>query len=68
MTVRLFDTIAESKLPPSYAENPVVTGSREPVMPCNLRVGGAPCESVDSAVGFWMANVITGARHIVALE
>ena len=33
LTVRLLDAIAENTLPPSCAENPVVTGSHEPVIP-----------------------------------
>ena len=58
--------INEGAFPPSYDDHPVVVASTRPVVPIALFVDGVPYSHVDSIIGFWIINMLTGRRHLVA--
>ena len=63
------DAINDNALPRQYFEHPVVRehGSLEdPVLPFSLFVDGVPYSQLDSVVGFWLVNMITGGRTLLA--
>ena len=54
------------ELPDGYYDHPVVIehGAREAVLPLGLFVDAVPYSHVDSTIGFWLINLITGERHL----
>eukprot|EP00969_Alexandrium_andersonii_P336303 14865322-Alexandrium_andersonii.AAC.1 len=67
---RLRETLAEDKLPRAYHENPVVTeatAAGEAVVPLQLYMDGVPYSGVDSVVGLWLVNMISGSRRVIGL-
>ena len=62
---RLRETITENMLPPSYYDHPVVeTNPEELVVPVGLYMDGLPYSLVDSVLGVWFINMVTGMRHV----
>ena len=61
------ELVMGDQLPPSYHNHPVVVGSPEPPIPYALYSDAVPYSKVDSAIGFWLCNIVTGSRHIVAI-
>ena len=57
------------ELPPAYWTHPVVRGARddELVMPFALFVDGVGYSLVDAVIGFWLVNLISGARFLFAV-
>ena len=64
---RLRTAVQNRDLPPAYYDNPVVRASAEPVMPWGLYLDALPYSICDAVVGVWLINLITKARHIVAV-
>ena len=54
-------------LPKSYTEHDVVKSSATPVAPIGLYLDGVPFLKKDSVLGFWLYNVLTQRRHLIAV-
>ena len=65
--VKLHEAVHNKTLPPSYDDHPVVTSSDELVVPVGIYMDSLPYSLVDSVLGVWLINYITGARHILML-
>ena len=66
--VRLQEAIERGALPPAYFSHPVVRGSpAELVTPWSIYMDSVAYSLVDSVLGVWFYNVITGHRMLVAL-
>ena len=65
---RLKEAIDSDGLPPLYFTNPSVTSAPvgEPGFPTALYIDGVPYSDTDSVVGFWIVDVLTEARCLVA--
>ena len=67
---RLREAVEQRALPPAYFDHPLVHehGSADnPVRPLAVFVDGVPYSITDSLVGFWVQDVISGARCLTAL-
>lgn len=65
--VKLTEAIDQNELPPTYFNNPIVQSSDEAVMPWGLYMDSVPYSLVDSVLGCWLINIITGARIMLCL-
>ena len=65
------DLLAEAKakgsLPPCYDHHPVVRSSPAPVLPFALYMDGLQYSLVDTVIGIWLVNLLTGARQVIGL-
>ena len=59
------DAIDNGLFPPCYDTNPIVQASTAPVVPVAVFVDAVPYSNVDSLIGFWVLNVLTGVRHLI---
>ena len=69
LLTRLREAREGGDLPPCYADHPVVRrfdAPDDPVLPLCMFIDGAPYSQVDSVVGVWVENYITGRRYLVA--
>ena len=64
---RLEEAIRDKELPPSYFSNPVVQNSDTLVMPWGFYMDAIPYSLVDSAIGCWLINLISGVRELVCI-
>ena len=66
--LRLQEAIEARDLPQSYFDHPLVRDKAEDedILPVSLFVDGVPYSKVDSLVGFWLCNEITGQRVLLA--
>ena len=65
MRTALVNAVSSRQLPPAYFENPVVREHgdvQSPVVPLAIFADGVPYSHLDSVVGFWAMNIITGGR------
>ena len=53
--------------PSLYWQHPVVRESPEPVVPLALYLDGVPTTNRDGAIGFWVYNLVTFKRTLVAV-
>ena len=67
MVQRVADARDAQDLPPCYDTHPVVQRSALPVIPFALYMDGLPYSLVDSVLGIWLINLLTGARQMVAM-
>ena len=67
-TVKLLEALASNELPPAYHEHPlVVAHTDELIMPWGLYMDSVPHSLVDSVLGVWLINLITGWRSMLCL-
>jgi hypothetical protein len=58
--------IEERRFPPIYDTHPIVVEyADELVLPISIFIDGVPYSHVDSVIGFWAINMLTGRRHLV---
>ena len=57
--------IDNGSLPECYDTHPIVTSSAAPVAPTALFIDATPYSNVDSLIGFWVVNLLSGHRHLV---
>ena len=64
---KLQRAIDTRSLPDCYYEHPIVQahGDSEPVLPVAIFVDGVPYSNTDSVIGWWLENLITGARYFL---
>ena len=67
LTLRTREAVEQGKLPPVYYSNPVVTGTSDLVVPLSLYIDAVPYTKLDSVIGVWLINVVSGVRHMVGL-
>eukprot|EP00969_Alexandrium_andersonii_P153658 6794654-Alexandrium_andersonii.AAC.1 len=65
--LKLQEQVDEGLLPPAYAEHPVVREADSPVVPLAVYMDGVAYSQTDSAVGIWLVNLVSNARHMVGL-
>ena len=67
-SVKLREAIDSGGLPPSYDDNPVVLSNPdEMVAPFGVYMDSLPYSLVDSVLGVWLVNLVTGARHLMLM-
>ena len=68
LDAELEELIENDEMPPCYTQNPVVQahGHSEHVLPVGVFVDGVPYSHVDGCIGWWIVNLITGARLLFA--
>ena len=61
--------IADRALPPAYFQNVVVAeaGPAASVFPLGLYMDGVPLTRHDGLLGFWIYNILSGSRKLVAV-
>ena len=61
--------LAEDRLPSSYLLHPVVAGADESevVLPYGRYLDKVPFQRTDSCLGWWLYNVLSGTRHLIAV-
>ena len=65
---RLAERRADRSLPPAYWEHPVVRDAGDaPVAPLAFYVDGVPYSQSDSVLGWWVINLISQRRYLVAV-
>lgn len=62
---KLQEAVREKTLPEAFFDHPVVKAHGGQAMPLALYADGVPYSHVDSAVGFWICNVLSGSRHLL---
>lgn len=63
----LRNALTDGFLPPVYHEHPVVLNNPGVlVYPVSLFVDGVPYSHIDSVVGFWLVDEVTGKRHLLS--
>ena len=68
MIEQRLDGLAQSGgLPPCYYAHPVVQGNGCTTIPIAIYMDGVPYSQVDSVLGVWITNLISGQRHLVAV-
>ena len=67
ISVRLREAVEARSLPEVYFAHPVVQRSSEAVLPYALYMDAVPYSRVDSVLGFWVVNLLTQSRHLVAM-
>lgn len=65
--LRLREAIEGGELAPCYWEHPVVKASNIDVLPAGIYMDAVPYTNSDSVVAVWLINLITGARHVMAV-
>jgi hypothetical protein len=66
-SVKLREAIEGGLLPPSYHQHPIVVSNPgEVIAPIAIYMDGLPYSQVDSVLGVWLINVVTGMRHLIA--
>ena len=63
----ILERVSTTHWPHLYWQNPIVRDSAEPVIPMALYLDGVPTTNRDGALGFWMYNLITLKRTLVAV-
>ena len=63
---RAREQVEKKELPNCYYNHPVVQSS-EIVVPIGIYMDGVPYSQHDSAVGMWIVNLTTNARHVCAI-
>ena len=64
--LQLREFIAEGSAPPSYESHPVVQrNAGRLVAPLGVYMDALPYSLVDSVLGVWVINLVTGARHVL---
>ena len=64
----LAEAKASGKLPPCYDTHPIVTSNPDtPVVPLSVYMDGVAYSEIDTVVGIWIINLLTGLRHLVGL-
>jgi hypothetical protein len=67
-SVRCREAIEGGTLPSAYTEHTVTTSNpHELVSPLAIYMDAVPYSQVDSVLGVWLVNMITGSRHIMCL-
>lgn len=67
-STQLREAINEGLLPPGYDDHPVVLENpTELVAPVGIYMDAVPYSLVDSCLGVWVINLVTGARHVLVL-
>ena len=69
LRTRLREAREDNELPPCYFDHPVVRrfdAPDDPVLPLCLFMDGVPYSHVDSVIGVWVENYITGRRYLLA--
>ena len=67
-STQLREAIREGLLPPSYDDHPVVLENpTELVAVVGIYMDALPYSQVDSVLGVWAINLVTGARHVMML-
>ena len=68
MRTSLAEMVDNQELPAAYFQNPIVQAHRgdNPVVPISLFIDGTQYSNVDSAVGVWLINVVSGQRFLIA--
>ena len=65
ITTQLREHIEDRALPPCYYSNELVTQHLEElVLPLDLYIDAVPYSHLDSAIGCWLINHITGQRYL----
>ena len=63
--------IRDESLPPCYYSNLVVQAygsiEEDPILPLGLFADGVPYSLVDSVIGFWVVNLVSGCRYLAAV-
>ena len=62
---KLQHCIDNNMFPTCYDSHPIVAEATRPVLPVALFVDALPYTNVDSLIGFWIVNLLTGCRHLV---
>lgn len=65
--LRLREANEDGDLPRCYYEHPVVRNTSDDVLPVAIYIDGVAYSQSDTVLGFWLVNLITGARHVMAL-
>ena len=63
----LQERLAAGEMPPCYTDNPIVKASLTSVIPYAIFMDGLPYSLVDTVLGIWKLNWLTGARSLVGL-
>jgi hypothetical protein len=63
----LQERLAAGEMPPCYIDNPIVKASLTSVIPYAIFMDGLPYSLVDTVLGIWILNWLTGARSLVGL-
>ena len=62
VTVRLDEAMADGSLPPCYHQNPTTLRNPEaPPIPLAIYMDSLPYSLVDSVLGVWIINLLTGS-------
>ena len=67
MLERLHVVVASRDLQTTYYDHPLLRTSAEPPLPVALHIDGLPYTLVDSVLGVWLVNLVTGTQHIVGI-
>lgn len=66
--LRLKEALNRGLLPPAYHTHPVVVANAgAPILPLALYCDGVPYSRTDSAIGYWVINLLSGVRHLLAV-
>ena len=63
----ILEKVQSMSWPSLYWQHPVVRDSPEPVVPLSLYLDGVPTTKHDGALGFWVYNLVTLKRTLVAV-
>ena len=65
---KLNESVENGTLPKCYYENPIVKANPfERILPLVLYLDGLPYSQLDSVIGFWLCNYITGKRYLIGV-
>ena len=67
--MRLEEAVGARDLPECYFQHPLVqrAGGESLLLPVALYIDGVAYSQVDTAIGFWFVNLISGARYLIAV-
>ena len=63
----ILEKVAATTWPRAYYQNPVFQRHHGPVVPLALYLDGVPTTKKDGALGFWIYNLVTMRRHLIAV-
>ena len=63
----ILEKVAATTWPRAYYQNPVFQRRHGPVVPLALYLDGVPTTKKDGALGFWIYNLVTMRRHLIAV-
>ena len=63
----ILEKVAATTWPRAYYQNPVFQRHHGPVVPLALYLDGVPTTKKDRALGFWIYNLVTMRRHLIAV-